>query len=223
MAHTVIIVAGGSGLRFGAALPKQFVNLSGRPILMHTIEVFYRFDSRLQLIVVLPASHRETWLSLCQEHRFTVPHQVVDGGAERFHSVKAGISVMDPDGWVAIHDAVRPLVSRQTLERCIHTCIEAGSAVPAVPLSDSLRRLVDGGSVPLNRNEFRLVQTPQCFQKKWVLGMYNQPYDPSFTDDASVAEKHGLSIQLCEGNTENIKITHPSDLIWAEALIQNGL
>ena len=197
-----------------ASVPKQFLLVDGRPILMYTIEKFQAAMPELFLIVVLPAEHLITWKALCSEHRFEVPHQVVSGGETRFHSVKNGLSVVK-GGLVAVHDGVRPLVSKETIHRCFEAASRAGAAIPVVPSSESVRVVANFSSKALDRSTIRMVQTPQCFRYEWVKEAFEQDYRESFTDCASVVEAAGFSVSLVEGNPENIKITHPADLALA--------
>ena len=213
-----IIVAGGSGVRMKSAIPKQFLPLEGRPLLMHTIERFHSFDSSIGLILVLPASHIPLWERLCEEHSFGISHNVVAGGSERFHSVRAGLALVTPDSLVAIHDGVRPLVSHDTIWRCYADAEEFGNAVPFITPSDSVRLLEGDDSKPVSRDEVRLIQTPQVFLGRLIIEAYDRVYSHSFTDDATVAEAAGIKIHLTHGNRENIKITTPEDLAVAHAL-----
>jgi 2-C-methyl-D-erythritol 4-phosphate cytidylyltransferase len=215
---TVIIVAGGSGTRMQASVPKQFLLIDGRPILMHTIEKFQAAMPELLLIVVLPDEHLITWKALCSEHSFDVPHQVVSGGETRFHSVKNGLSAVN-SGLVAVHDGVRPLVSKDTIHRCFEEAARAGAAIPVVPSSESVRMVANFSSKALDRSTIRMVQTPQCFRYEWMKEAFEQDYRESFTDCASVVEAAGFSVSLVEGNPENIKITHPADLALASWVI----
>ncbi len=220
MANSVIIVAGGSGTRYGAELPKQFLNLNGLPILMRTIQVFFSYDPSLEIIVVLPESQFGFWNDLCTRHAFTIVHKTVAGGTERFHSVKNGLSAVSNKGVIGIHDAVRPLVSKETLIKCFVIAAQQGSAIPVVSSVDSIRELSDNGqSRQVNRNAYKMVQTPQCFTKDVITTAFQQDYSIEFTDDASVAEKAGFPIYLVEGNRENIKITTPMDLAICERLL----
>jgi 2-C-methyl-D-erythritol 4-phosphate cytidylyltransferase len=220
MKKFVIIVAGGSGSRMGSEIPKQFLEICGKPILIHTIQVFYDFDPDCELILVLPATQREYWNELCITHSFTLPHQIVSGGENRFDSVRNGLKLIDGEGIVFIHDGVRPLVSAETLERCFETACNLGNAIPVLPVTESLRKLESGGNISVERSLYFGVQTPQTFQASQILKAYLQPFDQTFTDDASVAERAGFEIHLVEGNRENIKITNPSDLIIAEVFLQ---
>lgn len=219
MKKFVIIVAGGSGKRMGSEIPKQFLNLNGEPVLMHTIRVFYQFDPGCRLILVLPESQQEYWKALCTAHRFALPHQVVSGGETRFHSVKNGLAQITDDGIIFIHDGVRPLVSQATISRCYEAAVAHGNAIPVLPVTESLRKLEGDSSIAVDRSQFFSVQTPQTFQSHQIINAYRQDYHPAFTDDASVAEKAGYTVHLVEGNRENIKITTPEDLTVAEALL----
>jgi 2-C-methyl-D-erythritol 4-phosphate cytidylyltransferase len=221
MKRVTIIVAGGSGSRMQSDLPKQFLELSGMPVLAHTLHQFHRFDRQMQLIVVLPAS----WVTYWHEQQRAMPlppHHVVEGGSERFFSVQNGLKLVDSEAVVAVHDAVRPFVSLATLTRCFDTAARAGSAVPVMPLTESLREIIaPNRSKAVERARFRAVQTPQCFHADQLKHAYNQPFSAAFTDDASVMEAAGFTINTVEGNPENIKLTSPSDMLFAEALLQS--
>jgi len=216
----VVIVAGGSGNRMGTGIPKQFLELCGKPVLMHTLQVFHDFDSECNLILVLPAAQQEFWADLCLKHQFSLAHQVVLGGETRFHSVRNGLSLIDEEGIVFIHDGVRPLVSCETLSRCLETAEKSGNAIPVLPVNESLRKLDGERNISVDRSLFFSVQTPQTFRSQQILEAFNQNFDPAFTDDASVTEKAGFCINMVEGNRENIKITTPTDLIIAEAFLK---
>lgn len=215
-----IIVAGGKGLRMGNEIPKQFLLLCGKPILMHTIECFIRFDNTISIIVVLPHEQFHYWEQLCHEHEFTIPHTIVSGGSERFYSVLNGLNAIDnPNALVAIHDGVRPLVSEETISRCFKVAEEQGNAVPAIPVVDSVRIISDDKNSIVDRNALRLIQTPQTFQFKQLSEAYNRLWHNGLTDDATVVELTGVKINLVEGNKENIKITSPFDLSIAESIL----
>ena len=218
----VIIVAGGSGSRMQTNVPKQFMKLCGTPILMHSIRAFTDFCEDIRVVVVLPALQTGYWKELCQQHDFILPHEIVEGGETRFHSVKNGLSLLSGDGLVAVHDSVRPLVSRQTITDCFLEAANYGNAIPVVPVVDSIRDVSGLKSLMLDRTTLRLIQTPQVFDIALLRKAYLQTYLPSFTDDASVFEKAGHTIRLVGGNVENIKITTPKDLIVAEALKKSG-
>ena len=219
MKRYAVIVAGGKGLRMGYERPKQFLCIGGRPILMHTLEAFHRFDQAMQLIVVLPRDHQSLWHTLCEEYAFSTPYLLADGGETRFHSVKNGLALIPDGGLVAIHDGVRPFVSREVLERCFQAAATHQAVLPVVPVVDTVRQITSEGSQTVDRNAYKLVQTPQVFDVNLLKVAYKQPYTPFFTDDASVVEAMGQQVTLVEGNRENIKITTPFDLIIAEALL----
>ncbi|MEX1132784.1 MAG: 2-C-methyl-D-erythritol 4-phosphate cytidylyltransferase [Flavobacteriales bacterium] len=227
MQRSTIIVAGGSGKRMGAAMPKQFLLLKGKPLLMWTIEAFQRFDAAMQLIVVLPQDHHARWKQLCTEHQFTVSHTLVSGGAERFHSTLEGLKAVIHEGLVAVHDGVRPLVSTELIARCFAGAEACGAAIPVVPISSSVRELTSEGSTstPLNaskavdRSLLRAVQTPQCFRVELLRRAFELPYDPAFTDEATLVERLGMDVHLVEGEEHNIKVTTPFDMQVAEVVL----
>ncbi|MEG0993657.1 MAG: 2-C-methyl-D-erythritol 4-phosphate cytidylyltransferase [Bacteroidales bacterium] len=221
MNRYAIIVAGGKGLRMGQELPKQFIAIGERPILMHAIQAFYHADKAVSLILVLPKEQMEYWEALCELHCFKVPVRIAEGGSTRFHSVKNGLKLIDGDGLVAIHDGVRPFVSQQVIENAFQAAEQFGGAIPMIDMIDSVREVTpDGKSHPVDRERFKLVQTPQTFRTELIRSAYEMPYDKSFTDDASVFEAAGHTIHCIAGNRENIKITTPFDLLIAEALIE---
>ncbi|MFD0764194.1 2-C-methyl-D-erythritol 4-phosphate cytidylyltransferase [Mucilaginibacter lutimaris] len=215
-----IIVAGGSGSRMQSALPKQFIELCGEPVLMHTIRAFKESLSSPQIILALHTSYQELWAQLCSKHNFTIPHTVIAGGETRFHSVKNAVdSIKDLDALIAVHDAVRPLVSAAIIDEAYQCAADDGTAVTAVKSRDSIRQANNGASTSLNRDGIYLVQTPQVFKAAILNKAYKQPYTDNFTDDASVVEQSGVAITLIEGSYDNIKITFPEDITIAEALI----
>jgi 2-C-methyl-D-erythritol 4-phosphate cytidylyltransferase len=218
----VVIVAGGSGKRMGAEMPKQFLELAGKPVLMHTINKFYHFDQRMQIVLVLPFDHIETWNRLCNEHRFTIAHKIVPGGDERFFSVKKGLAKVSENNLVAIHDGVRPLVSDEVIANTFLAAEKHGGAIPVISPSESIRQKTVDGSKPVNRDQYVLVQTPQVFKSELIKQAYQHPYQKKFTDDATVFEAAGHTIHLVEGNIENIKITRPVDLVFVEAIFDMG-
>jgi 2-C-methyl-D-erythritol 4-phosphate cytidylyltransferase len=217
----VVIVAGGSGKRMGADIPKQFLELAGRPVLMHTIERFKSFNHLIEIITVLPENQLRFWIDLQKKHSFTVPHTLVKGGSNRFFSVRNGLKFVNIPGLVAIHDGVRPFVSIDTIKRCFDTAEKLGNAIPAISPTESLRILNEQGSLPVNRLHVKQIQTPQVFSAALIKKAYLQEYSPEFSDDATVLEKTGEKINLIEGNRENIKITNPEDLIISVALLQS--
>lgn len=215
---SVVIVAGGAGKRMGSEIPKQFLLIGKKPLLMHTILKFYHTFRDIKIVVVLPFDQIETWNRIISEHRFIIPHQVTAGGEERFYSVKNGLKMVDEHGLVAIHDGVRPLVSESVIRQCFEAAGSYGGAIPVIKPSESIREISEGGSCPLDRERYRLVQTPQTFKSALIKKAYEQPFESRFTDDATVYEADGNKITLVEGNPENIKITSPADLELAKAL-----
>lgn len=217
--RSAIIVAGGSGKRMGSTMPKQFLLLAGKPLLCHSIAAFHRYDPAMELIVVLPAEQRLAWEDLCREHQFNVPHKVVRGGAERFHSVGEGLKKVMHDGLVAVHDGVRPMITPALIERCFAAAQAHGAAIPVLPVSSSLRKMHGDASRAVDRGTYRLVQTPQCFSVPLLCKAFQQPYDPAFTDEATLVERAGAKVFLVEGEEHNIKVTTPWDLWLAELLL----
>jgi 2-C-methyl-D-erythritol 4-phosphate cytidylyltransferase len=223
MNRYAVIVAAGSGMRMGAPIPKQFLEVGGKPILMHTLNRFVAFDASIRLVVVLHPDYVEFWRSLCDKHDYSVPHAIVSGGSERFFSVQKAIqSLVDTeDAIVGIHDAVRPMVSVDTLERCYATAQAMGGAVPCLSVNDSMRIVDADGNRSVDRSSLRIIQTPQCFSLNLLRRAFTQEYNTAFTDDASVVEALGESIVLVEGNRENIKVTTPEDMHWLNVLLTN--
>lgn len=217
-----LIVAGGSGKRMGSEIPKQFLELGGRAVLMHTIEIFRKFDPEIEIITVLPENQIRHWLELQEKYDFRIIQTLVKGGETRFHSVKNGLEFIDSPGLVAIHDGVRPFVSIETIKRCFDTAAHTGNAIPVITPSDTLRVVNDAASTPLNRSQVRLVQTPQVFNTMLIKKAYDLGYSPEFTDDAMVLERAGNTITLVDGNRENIKITNPEDLLISNAFIKGN-
>ena len=218
----IIIVAGGKGLRMGGDIPKQFLPVGGIPVLMRTMMRFHEYSPELQIILVLPKTQQEYWNSLCRQHQFNIPYMLADGGKTRFHSVQNGLALVpdDADGVVGVHDGVRPFVSVETIARCYDEARQSGAVVPVIPVVETVRHLdADGVSHTVPRDEYRLVQTPQCFSIQLLKAANEQPYNDGFTDDASVVESFGHEIRLVEGNRENIKLTTPGDMKMAEMLI----
>ena len=222
MERYAILVAGGKGLRMGGDIPKQFLPIGGKPVLMRTIEVFRQAYPDIHIILVLPSSQQEYWHQLCLEYEFDVPFQIADGGETRFHSVSNGLKLI-PDGAegvVGVHDGVRPFVAVETIRRCYDEAIEKGAVVPVISVVETVRQLrKDGTSVTVPRDEYKLVQTPQTFRVSLLKEAYQQPYTSFFTDDASVVEALGKPVHLVEGNRENIKITTPADIRFVNGLL----
>lgn len=224
----IIIVAGGKGLRMGGDIPKQFLPIGGRPILMRTLERFREYSSTLQIILVLPKDQQDYWLQLCKEYDFKVDYQMTNGGETRFHSVQHGLALIpdDAEGVVGVHDGVRPFPSIEVIRNCYETAREKKAVIPVIPVVETVRKLASIGTIgtipsqTVPRNDYRLVQTPQTFDIQLLKTANRQPYNNNFTDDASVVEAYGQEITLVEGNRENIKITTPYDIVVAEALIK---
>ncbi len=227
----IIIVAGGKGLRMGSDIPKQFLPIGGKPVLMRTLERFREYSDDIQIILVLPEAQQEYWHQLCDEYHFDVEYTLANGGQTRFHSVQNGLAKVpdDAQGVVGVHDGVRPFPSIEMIKNCYETARTAKAVIPVIPVVETVRQLIDSDSqlsilnyqlsktVP--RDQYRLVQTPQTFDIQLLKSANRQPYNDGFTDDASVVEAFGHKITLVEGNRENIKITTPYDLKIAEVLI----
>ena len=226
MKTVAIIVAGGSGTRFGAELPKQFLELGGKPILMRSIEAFANSGNcSVDVIVTLPSDQMDLWQRLCDRYGFDVPHRVVPGGETRWHSVKHALDSMGDVNEVdiiAVHDGVRPMVTADVICRTIAAARRDGAAIPGVARNDSVRQVVGEASHALDRSTLRAVQTPQAFDARLLLDAYSLPYQPTFTDDASVVEQLGHPITLVEGDPHNLKITRPMDLALAEYLLNSN-
>ena len=229
----VIIVAGGKGLRMGSDIPKQFLPIGGKPVLMRTLERFREYSADLQIILVLPEAQQAYWQQLCEEYHFDVTYTLANGGQTRFHSVHNGLAKVpdDAEGVVGVHDGVRPFPAVEVIKNCYETARTAKAVIPVIPVVETVRELTGTGtmssaqnsgvtvsSVTVPRDKYRLVQTPQTFDIQLLKAANRQPYNDGFTDDASVVESYGHAITLVEGNRENIKITTPYDIIVAEAL-----
>jgi len=217
----VIIVAGGKGLRMGSDIPKQFLPIGGKPVLMRTLERFREYSPTLQIILVLPKAQQAYWKELCQKYNFTVTYQLADGGETRFHSVQHGLALIpdDAEGVVGVHDGVRPFPSIDVIRNCYEIARTKKAVIPVIPVVETVRHLEGESSVTVPRGNYRLVQTPQTFDIQLLKAANRQPYNDGFTDDASVVEAFGHDVTLVEGNRENIKITTPYDLKIAEVLI----
>ena len=216
-------MAGGKGLRMGSDVPKQFLPIGGKPVLMRTIERFHAYSKDLQIILVLPEAQQDYWKELCKEYHFEVKYLLANGGQTRFHSVQNGLALVpdDAQGVVGVHDGVRPFPSIMVIRRCYETARTAKAVIPVIPVVETVRHLEGEGSVTVPRGDYRLVQTPQTFDIQLLKAANRQPYNDGFTDDASVVESYGHAITLVEGNRENIKITTPYDIVVAEAIIQH--
>jgi 2-C-methyl-D-erythritol 4-phosphate cytidylyltransferase len=220
----IIIVAGGKGLRMGTDIPKQFLPIGGKPVLMRTIERFRKAQPDIHVILVLPKSQQDYWRQLCEEYTFVADYQLTDGGETRFHSVQHGLALIpdDAEGVVGVHDGVRPFPSVEMIRNCYAMAREKKAVIPVIPIVETVRHLSSSSSsITVPRNDYRLVQTPQCFDIQLLKAANRQPYNDGFTDDASVVEAFGIDVTLVEGNRENIKITTPYDLKIAEVLIDD--
>lgn len=224
MKKYVIIVAGGKGLRMGGEVPKQFLPIGGKPVLMRTVEAFYQTDAETGIVLVLPQEQQSYWKNLCCQYDFRIPYILADGGCTRFHSVRNGLQAIpeeDSDTLIAVHDGVRPFVSPRVIQECFEAATRWRAVVPVLDMVDSVRQLSeDGSSMAVDRSCLKLVQTPQTFRADILKNAYRQEFTERFTDDASVVEASGVSVALVSGNRENIKITTPFDLKIAEALLK---
>ena len=218
---SIIIVAGGKGLRMGSDIPKQFLPIGGKPVLMRTLERFRAYSAQLQIILVLPEAQQAYWHELCQQYHFDVEYTLANGGQTRFHSVQNGLAKVPDDaiGVVGVHDGVRPFPSIEVIRNCYETARTKKAVIPVIPVVETVRELVPDGSHTVPRDSYRLVQTPQTFDIQLLKAANRQPYNDGFTDDASVVEAYGHPITLVEGNRENIKITTPYDMKVAEILL----
>ncbi len=216
-----VIVAGGSGSRMGSDTPKQFLPIGNAPILMHTIKRFFASEEQVNIILVLPEEQMERWHSLCEKYSFSIPHLIVAGGKNRFQSVRNGLnSIGEAEGLVAIHDGVRPFISKRVIEEAYQVAAAKGNAVAAIELKDSIRMVDKKGNKSVQRSDYRLVQTPQTFKISLIRDAFHKATNEAYTDDASVAEAAGYAIELTEGSYENIKITTPEDLAMAEVILK---
>lgn len=225
----IIIVAGGKGLRMGSDIPKQFLPIGGKPVLMRTLERFREYSDQLQIILVLPEAQQDYWRQLCKQYHFQVQYQLANGGETRFHSVQNGLALIpdDAQGVVGVHDGVRPFPNIDVIRDCYETARTAKAVIPVIPVVETVRKLdltkcqtlCEVESITVPRGDYRLVQTPQTFDIQLLKAANRQSYNDGFTDDASVVESYGHAITLVEGNRENIKITTPYDMLVAEALI----
>lgn len=215
-----IITAGGIGSRMKSDIPKQFIPVNNLPVLMHTINTFYRFDKNLEIILSLPSAHIEYWEMLKQKYNFNIHHTIVAGGATRFESVKNALQQTHGQGYTAIHDGVRPLVSCETIKEAFRCAAQFGNAVAAVDIVFSIRKIENNENYSVDRSNFCEIQTPQIFRTQDIKEAYNQEYSELFTDDSSVMEAYGKKIYLSKGNAENIKITRKLDITIVEALLR---
>lgn len=218
MKKIALIVAGGSGVRMGSEVPKQFLLLRSKPVLLHTLEKFRGIAD--EIVVVLPEEQMESWQQLCITHDCTTEHRTVAGGNTRTASVRCGLGALSGDGLVAIHDAVRPLVTPQLIDLLFKSAATYGSAVPLIPARETLRKLERDHTLAVKRDDFRIVQTPQVFHLEEIRMAYINAGNEIYTDDASVFEQIGGKIHFIDGETTNLKITFPEDLLIAEALLK---
>lgn len=218
MQQYAVIVAGGSGSRMGGEIPKQFLLLNGLPILFRSINAFVNYNSQINIVVVAPKAHVQTIYNLKRQHNFSQDFTLVDGGATRFLSVKNGLREVPNNCLVGIHDAVRPLVSKETLQKAFDSAEQKGNGIPAIGVFDSLRKVKENKNKAVDRNLYQIIQTPQVFKSSLIKEAFAEATKTDFSDDATVFEAFGKSIFLTEGNRENIKITTPVDLKIAEAL-----
>lgn len=219
MKKFALIVAGGSGVRMKGSVPKQFLEINSRPVLMHTFDAFLKYDNQIEFILVLPKTLIDYWKSLCVNYKFLINYKLATGGETRFHSVKNGLDLIEEKGIVFIHDGVRPLVSTKTIQDCYKIAEEKGNALPVIPINESIRYSDAEENKTVDRKKYFLVQTPQTFKTELIKKAYQQDYSDLFTDDASVLESFGHKINLVDGNRENIKITYPEDLVVAKSFL----
>lgn len=225
MQKIIIIVAGGKGLRMGHEIPKQFIPIGGKPVLMHTVEAFYRADPSFTIILVLPIDHQSYWKELCEQYHFGIQHHLANGGETRFHSVKNGLKVafqqVPVPSLIGIHDGVRPFVSQEVILESFALAATAGAVIPVIDVHETIRQITNESNFTVDRTAYRLVQTPQVFRSEVIQNAYLQEYNDRFTDDASVVEAAHTSITLVSGNRENIKITTPFDILIGEAILKS--
>lgn len=219
MEKFAVIVAGGKGLRMGSAIPKQFLPLAGKPVLYHTIHAFISAYPDVQIILVLPPDQISYAQMVLQAFPDGIDLIIVAGGETRYHSVQNGLKEVKDDAVVFVHDGVRPLVTPELIQACYQQAVEKGSAIPAIPVTDSMRLAEGDDSKPVNRDHLRIIQTPQTFRADILKPAFQQPYNPAFTDEATVAEANGTKVYLINGERSNIKVTTPEDLHIAEALL----
>lgn len=219
MKQSAIIVAGGKGHRMNSEVPKQFLLLKGKPLLMYSIIAFYEYSPAIEIVVALPEDQMDCWTELCDKYQFRISHKNIKGGVTRFESVQNGLEIIGDNGYVAIHDGVRPLVNPNLIRQCFDHALKYGNALPVLTISESVRIIGDNSSKSIDRTGIRLCQTPQVFLCEQIRKAYHQPYRLEFTDDASVLESAGYNINLFPGDSHNIKITTSADLAIAEAIL----
>jgi len=223
MKHFAIITAGGSGLRMGADIPKQFLDLNGEPILRRTVDLFLSLPFEVTVNIAMNSIHSDWWLNYCRQKDFFFPHYETKGGITRFHSVKSALKYVTGGGLAAVHDGVRPLVSKEQIIKLYELAETHSAVIPAIPVTDSVRVMEDDGLKTADRSKYRAIQTPQVFPSDILIDSYETDYRSSFTDDASVVEARGYPLYFCEGEKYNIKITTKEDLVVARALFGHSL
>jgi len=221
MQKSVIITAGGIGKRMGSDLPKQFLVLGGKPILVHTLELFFKYDPHIEIILTLPNEWRGYWETVIDKYYCRVPHIVVNGGEERYHSIQNALKRCS-GSFIAVHDGVRPFVSFETLDRCFSALNQNEAVIPVLKLKESIRETNENSTYAIDRSNYRLVHTPQCFRAEVLHKAYELAYHEKVTDDACLVEEIGYTIHLVESNEENIKLTTPFDFLIAETIIQRS-
>ena len=219
MKKIVIIVAGGTGTRMQGKIPKQFIAINGKPVIIYSFEAFYEYDKSIKFIVALHPDYFSHWEKIIKKYPDYSNYEIVTGGRTRFHSVQNAVKIIKEKALVAVHDAVRPLVGVDTIARCFRTAGLNGSAVPCMEISESLREITSTGSRPLDRSKIKTIQTPQVFRSDILIKAYGQKYSAKYTDDSTVVENAGYNITLTQGNRHNIKITTKEDLILAETIL----
>ena len=217
----VLIVAGGNAKRMGHSLPKQFLLLRDKPVLFHSFYAF-QFLNDVKFTLVLNSEYFDYWTNICDSMGFDIPHHIAEGGPSRFHSVKSGLKNIPHSSLVLIHDASRPFVSKETILKVIDVATLKGNAIPAIEVTDSIREISVSNNKIIDRNKLRAIQTPQAFHSSLIKAAYNQTYNKTFTDDASVLEATGTKINIVAGNTENIKLSNPIDLVIGKSILNIG-
>lgn len=222
MRKIVIIVAGGSGTRMKGKIPKQFIEINGKPVIIYSFDAFYKYEKTTKFILALHPDYFSLWEEVIKKYPVYSNIAIVKGGKTRFHSVQNAVKIIEEKALVAVHDAVRPLVGTDTITRCFITAGINGTAVPCLEISESLREIMSGGSRPLDRSKIRTIQTPQVFRSDILIKAYSQKYSEKYTDDSTVVENAGYNVTLTEGNRHNIKITTREDLILAESILTHN-
>lgn len=215
---SMIVTAGGIGTRINSKLPKQFIELLGQPVLMHTIKRIHKIDPDIEIILTLPEKHVKTWIDLCLKYKFKIPHHTVNGGKERYHSVKNALNFSSGD-LIGVHDGVRPIISRKMIHNLFQEATIKGAVIPVIEINESLRKITPKNFKSVDRSKYRIVQTPQVFKRDILEKAYQNSYEKDITDDATLVEKIGQKIHLVEGDIDNIKITYPRDILLVEQLL----